>query len=108
MTIPNVHNLLKSESAEDREIISTLLQTPAFRLEQIHSHGQPTPPGDWYDQPEPEWVLLLRGQATLRFETGELVELQAGDFLLIPASVRHRVDACSDDTVWLALHYCEN
>lgn len=105
MTIPAIHNLLASDATEDREIISTLLQTQAFRLEQIHSHGQPTPPGDWYDQPQPEWVLLVHGEAALTFESGEMLTLQQGDYLLIPARCRHRVESCSPDAVWLALHY---
>lgn len=83
-----------------------LLTSPAFKLEKIVSYGQITPEGQWYDQDNDEWVMLLKGSATLRFDSQRL-SLQAGDFLTIPAHVRHRVEECSDDAVWLALHYDE-
>lgn len=75
-----------------------------FRLEQIVSHGRAGAPGVWYDQPEDEWVALLRGSATLVFEPEETLQLRDGDALLIPAHRRHRVAATSEDAVWLALH----
>ena len=67
--------------------------------------GHPTPPGEWYDQPNAEWVLLARGTAVLEFEAGERVALAAGDHLQIPPHARHRVEAVSVDAVWVALHY---
>ena len=73
--------------------------------EQFISHGQGTTAGCWYDQGDPEWVLLVRGTATLQFEAGESLALKAGDYLLIPAHLKHRVECCSDDALWLALHY---
>ena len=83
-----------------------LFDRPAARLERIVSTGQSTPPGTWYDQPGDEWVALLAGRATLRFEDGGLVELAPGDWLLIPAHERHRVEATSAEPpcVWLAVH----
>ena len=50
-------------------------------------------------------VLLLRGEATLGFDSGETRQLVAGDHFVIPAHCRHRVERCSPDAVWLALHY---
>ena len=50
------------------EQVVRLLDTPAFRLEQIISNGKASAMDFWYDQPEAEWVLLLRGRATLRFD----------------------------------------
>jgi cupin 2 domain-containing protein len=90
------------ETAVERVI--PLLEGKAFRLEQIVSHGQASEPGFWYDQTEDEWVALLRGTATLVFEGEQPLSLTAGDALLIPAHVRHRVAATSPDAVWLALH----
>jgi cupin 2 domain-containing protein len=86
----------------------TLLDAPGVRLERIVSTGQATPAGEWYDQPRPEWVILLIGSAGLLI-AGEAVprRLVPGDWLLIPAGVRHRVEWTDPDrpTVWLALHY---
>jgi cupin 2 domain-containing protein len=51
-------------------------------------------------------VALLSGRATLLFDDGERRELAPGDWLLIPARVRHRVEATSAEPpcVWLAVH----
>ena len=95
-----------SAARADRETVDVLLDRPGARIERIVSTGQTTPPGQWYDQPADEWVALLAGRATLRLEGGALVELAPGDWLLIPAHVRHRVEATSADPpcVWLAVH----
>jgi cupin 2 domain-containing protein len=93
------------------EIFEPLLRGSEFRLERIVSKGHVTPPGNWYDQDQAEWVLLLSGAARLRFEgETELFELQPGEFLNIPAHRRHRVEWTDPDgqTVWLALHYTKN
>jgi cupin 2 domain-containing protein len=90
------------------EIFQVLLQTRNFRLERIISAGQATPPGQWYDQDTHEWVVLLTGSAGLRFEDEtETRVLRPGDYLLIPAHRRHRVEWTdpAQVTVWLALHY---
>ena len=95
-----------SAALTDRERVDVLLDRPGARIERIVSTGQTTPPGQWYDQPGDEWVALLAGRATLRFEDGARLELSPGDWLLIPAHVRHRVEATSADPpcVWLAVH----
>ncbi|NTV46153.1 MAG: hypothetical protein HGB11_06455, partial [Chlorobiales bacterium] len=41
-----------------------------MRLERIVSEGHATPGGEWFDQEWDEWVILLSGSATLRFNTG--------------------------------------
>jgi len=90
------------------EILEVLLEAKNFRLERIVSRGQATPPGEWYDQDSHEWVVLLAGGAGLRFEgESDPKELHPGDFLLIPAHCRHRVEWTdpAQPTVWLALHY---
>ena len=88
------------------ELFEKLLQTPAFTLERIVSRGHSTPPGEWYDQERDEWVLVVRGKARLGFEEGQ-VEMQEGDYLLIPARRKHRVEWTDpqQETVWLALHF---
>ena len=51
--------------------------------------------------------MLLAGAAVLRLEDGDQrVELKPGDWVEIPARVRHRVDWTQADapTVWLAVH----
>ena len=90
------------------EVIEQLAGGREFSLHRIASAGQATPPGDWYDQDFDEWVILLTGAATLQFEDGnELLEMRPGDYVLIPAHHRHRVEWTVPDkqTVWLAIHF---
>ena len=91
-----------------QEVFETLLQAPGLRLERIVSRGQATPAGQWYDQPQAEWVLLLSGSAGLRFaDEAETRTLRPGDYVLIPAHARHRVEWTSSNppAIWLALHH---
>lgn len=83
------------------------MQGVGVRIERIVSTGQASLPGFWYDQPEDEFVVLLTGAAVLRFEDGDRrLDLRPGDWIEIPAHVRHRVDSTQADppTVWLAVH----
>ena len=93
-----------------REHIQELIAAPGIRIERIVSRGHVSPPGFWYDQNENEWVMVLQGAARLKFETEtDLVCLEVGDSLVIPAHVRHRVDWTDPDreTIWLAVFYEE-
>lgn len=90
------------------EQFSELLKRPGLRIERIVSTGQASPPGFWYDQSEGEWVVLLQGEARLRFEDApESVSLLPGDFIDIAPRQRHRVEWTHPNltTVWLAIHY---
>jgi cupin 2 domain-containing protein len=95
-------------ASHDAEQLIDLLVAPGLRLERIVSLGQATPPGEWLDQAQAEWVILLRGAAKLLFE-GEASarDLKPGDYVDIPAHCRHRVEWTTPDepTIWLALHY---
>lgn len=90
------------------EIFETLLQTDHFKLKRIISMGQATPSGEWYEQDSNEWVMLLSGSAGLLFEGDEeVLVMNPGDYVHIPARQRHRVEWTDTDqkTVCLALHY---
>jgi len=103
---PKIHNLFATDNApQTTEQFTNLLQTPHLRLEQIVSYGTPSAEDFWYDQDETEWVLLVKGEAVLEFERDRKVLLKSGDYLLIPAHQKHRVKSCSQDSVWLALHF---
>jgi cupin 2 domain-containing protein len=91
----------------DRELVEALVDDPAVRIERIVSTGQVSPEDYWYDQTEDEFVLLLSGGAVLHFEADDRrITLVPGDWVEIPAHVRHRVDWTDPDkpTVWLAAH----
>jgi cupin 2 domain-containing protein len=105
MRLPSVNNILAVCSADkDNEKFFPLLTTPTVTLEKIESHGCATPEGYWYDQVETEWVMLVTGSAMLAFESGKRLALTAGDYITLPPHCKHRVEQCSEDALWLALH----
>ncbi len=97
------HDLPASADAAER--FEDLLHRPGVRIERIVSTGQATPPGEWMEQAWDEWVLLVAGRAGLTLEGRPAITLQSGDYLLIPANQRHRVDWTDTPTVWLAVHF---
>ena len=103
-----MNNLFESLPTADAETIQVLLQSDAVKIERITSNGQPSPRDFWYDQVNEEWVLLIQGMATLEFENGEKRQMRAGDYLLIPSRLRHRVSEVSQDAVWLAMHLLQS
>lgn len=102
-----LHNLF-SLPAElpAHELFEPLATGNGIVIERIISTGQTTPEGEWYDQTRDEWVVLLQGRAVLLFADASEVELQPGDWLLIPAHKKHRVVFTSSEPpcVWLAVH----
>lgn len=89
-----------------KELVQTLIHAADMRIERIISHGHASPEGFWYDQPQHEWVIVLKGAARLQFEHG-MVEMKPGDFINVPAHQKHRVDWTTPDepTVWLGVRY---
>jgi cupin 2 domain-containing protein len=105
-TTPNLFEDLPEALPE--EFTQTLASANSIRVERIVSRGHASPDGFWYDQPEHEFVVVLRGKARLRFDEG-VVDLRAGSFMNIPAHARHRVDWTDpiEPTIWLAVHYSD-
>lgn len=90
------------------EETTILASHPGAVVERIVSTGQGSPPGFWYDQDYVEWVIVLAGAAGLRIEGEEGPRnLRTGDYVELPAHVRHRVEWTDPDhsTVWLAVHW---
>jgi len=90
------------------ERFDTLCASGAVRIERIVSRGHASPEGFWYDQEWSEFVLVVKGSAALRLENEKDPKvLKAGDYLNIPAHLKHRVEWTDpgEDTVWLAVHY---
>lgn len=107
-TVHKILNLTDDIPAPLREeYFQTLAESGNTRIERIVSAGHVTPPGEWYDQEQDEWVLLVSGGATLRFDDGAApLFLRAGDHTMIPAGCRHRVERTDTEqkTIWLAVH----
>lgn len=89
------------------EAFEVLAEKPGVKIERIVSKGHTSPETGWYDQDHDEWVMVLQGSAELLFEDKEVIHLEAGDYLNIPAHMKHRVIQTSAEppTVWLAVHY---
>lgn len=107
MNLLLLKNILADLPDSATEIFETLLEKPGIKIERIISSGQATPEGEWYDQGSDEWVLLFSGSARLMIEGEETPRrLEAGNYLLLPAGCRHRVEWTDPDvkSVWLAVH----
>lgn len=99
-------NLFDNPLPQTQEQVEVLHASDAVRIERIVSWGQASPADFWYDQTEDEWVSLIAGRAQLKLRDPlELVDLQAGDSLLIAAHRPHRVEWTQPDaaTIWLAV-----
>lgn len=97
----NVPEKLKEEFFEE------ILAGSNFKLERIISEGHASPKDFWYDQDKNEFVFLFSGSAELLYDDGRKFFLNAGDYLIIPAHQKHRVERTDSKqkTYWLALHY---
>jgi len=89
------------------ELITTLAAGTGVRVERIVSRGHQSDPNFWYDQDEHEFVMVVSGHARVEVEDQGELDLRAGDYLVLPAHVKHRVSWTQpqQDTVWLAVFY---
>lgn len=96
-----INNLYETaDPHENSERFSTLFQNHSIKIETIRSWLKT--PGEFYDQNEDEWVLLISGEARLELDTVERT-LKAGDYCLIPKHTRHRVLSTSKNALWLGI-----
>ena len=107
MHVGNLHREIPAELGA--ELFTDLASGSSVRIVRIVSRGHRSPADFWYDQDEVEFVLLVSGEAELEFEQGAKRTLHPGDWLAIPAHVRHRVawTAPDRDTIWLAVFYAD-
>ena len=105
MEIKNIFESIPSELEE--EYFEEILSSKNFKMERIVSDGHSSPKDFWYDQDEHEFVILISGSAEIEFENEPSVKLKPGDYLIIPAHKKHRVERSDEieKTFWLALHY---
>jgi cupin 2 domain-containing protein len=111
----HIQNIYSSIPANiPQELFQDILITETFKVKRIVSKGQASPKDFWYDQDQNEWVILLKGSAGLLFEGNDtIIELTPGDYINIPAHLKHRVEWTDPDieTVWLEImwvQHCEN
>lgn len=89
------------------ELVESLFDSDQVLIERIVSTGQVTPPGEWYDQEQNEWLIVLQGSGELSYIDGSRITLTRGDYLLIPAHQKHRVEYTSKQPpcIWLTLFF---
>lgn len=90
-----------SDAPATGERIEELVRIRNLVVEQIVS-GEVEGPLD-YLQEQDEWVLVLSGSAVLDVG-GERVELESGDWLVLPGGVPHRLVSTHPGTNWLGVH----
>jgi len=105
MAASNIFENIPAQLKQER--FDTLVQNEHVTIERIVSKGHTSPESGWYEQNRNEWVMVLQGAATILFENGNQMRLQAGDHLNIPALSKHKVLWTDPDqkTIWLAVHY---
>jgi cupin 2 domain-containing protein len=89
------------------ECVDILQSNSNVRIERIVSQGHSTPVGQWYDQTEHEWVMVLQGAGVIEYADGECVTLNVGDYLYLSAHTKHRVASTveHEQTIWLAIFW---
>ena len=85
------------------EYLASFLSGERVRVERIVSWNHATPAGEWYDQDEDEWCVVLEGSARLALDDGREIALERGMSAFLPRHLRHRVQATSAPCVWLAV-----
>lgn len=91
-----------------QEVTESLATGNGVRIERIISKGHCSTSDFWYDQEQNEWVLLVKGEARLRFEEGNrILHMTEGTHVNIRAHERHRLEWTREDaeTIWLAVFY---
>lgn len=90
-----------------QEFFERIVDSKGVKIERIISKGHSSPESGWYDQGQNEWVIVLQGDAVLRFDDGKEIALKAGSHINIPAHQRHKVAWTNPkvETIWLAVHY---
>jgi len=94
-------NIYDMDVPSTGERFETLLAKDCVEIVAISSSSEPD--DILYTQEEDEWVVLLRGGATLDID-GETKELVEGESIFIPSGTPHRVVHTNRGTLWIAVH----
>jgi len=108
MIMKSIENIFQLQnSLASAELIEKLLEKDGVLIERIVSTGQVTPEGEWYDQDRNEWLIVLQGEGELSYEDNSRIKLTTGDYLLIPAHQKHRVEYTSTEPpcIWLTVFF---
>ncbi len=99
-----IYNIYKgAKCPKGKESLKILAESKNIKLQKIISNGFKNKENFWYSQTQDEFVILLKGKATILFDTAKKLNLKAGDYLIIPKNTKHRVEKTSSKPVcvWL-------
>lgn len=101
----NIFEFISDKSGEEK--FESLIESGNIKIERIISNGHTSPKEGWHDQDHDEWVIVLRGAATIECENAKPISLSEGGYINIPAGTKHKVVWTDPEveTVWLAVHY---
>lgn len=104
--LKNIYEVAEIPLLLDNEVFEVIFKKENVLIERIISSGQATPEGIWLEEDKDEWVLLLQGNSGIKFDNGKILEMEKGDYILIPANTKHKVIYTSTDPhcIWLAIH----
>lgn len=99
-----VYEFLENIPKESKdEIFETILKNKDVKIERIVSYGQTSDKDFWYEQKEDELVVVLKGNAKIKYKDDTIYELKTGSSLYIKAYTKHQVIYTSKPTIWLAV-----
>jgi cupin 2 domain-containing protein len=103
--IENIFSKMPKEIPE--EFFETIVKSDEVMIERIISKGHATKEGKWYNQNKNEFVIVLKGDAIIEYKDGKKIEMNIGDYIIIPAHTKHRVLKTNEkvETIWLAVFY---
>jgi len=97
----------QKEVKDGKEDFSNIFSSRGLQIKRIISKGYRTPETKWLKDDTDEFVILLRGSASIRFFNGEIKRMKSGDYLHIPSGTKHKVTYTSKKPCcyWLAIHF---
>jgi cupin 2 domain-containing protein len=103
----NILKLNKLPGKIDVELFEELFKSKNSHIERIISVGWNKVEDNRYDQETEEWVLLIKGSASIEFENNYFIEMIEGDYIFIPSHCKHKVIKTSSNPpcIWLAVHF---
>jgi len=93
METGNIYKQVPGNLSE--EIFEPLVLSKNVKIERIISNGHTSPDSGWYDQEQNEWVLVLKGNASISFANETVVDLKKGDYINISAHTKHKIVSTS-------------
>lgn len=104
--LKNIYDFTKVPAKSDEELFESIFDSRNVLIERIVSTGQVTPDGIWLEEDYDEWVILLQGNSKIKFDEGKTIEMEKGDYIVIPANTKHKVIHTSEIPycIWLAIH----